>query len=669
MSRYFIGVVLSLLIGLLAIGFFLDLPRPVTALVADDQVQVIEPAGGGEFKFQPRDEISDADRRLIQAEIARNTARLEKEGKLAPAVPLDVPLSWPIAKAPGVLDFNVIGISNFVDHNAAFPNQLQDYNCGTRTYDLSSGYNHKGIDIFTWPFGWNKMDNNEVVIVASAPGTIISKTDGNFDRSCAIGSGQWNAVYVRHADNSVAWYGHMKSGSTTSKAVGATVAAGEYLGVVGSSGSSTGPHLHFELYGGDNLLKDPYSGPCNSMNTASWWAAQEAYRVPKINRLMTGSAGPTFPTCPTPEVTNEKRIFKRGDALTTSAYYRDQTTGHVTQFALLRPDGSTHSNWQHTSPNTYNASYWFWSWTIPANARGGQWKFRATYQTVQYEMPFTVVGGPPFDFDGDGKTDVGIFRPGPAEWWYRRSSDGQVPALQFGTSTDAIAPVDYTGDGKSDVAFFRPTTGEWFILRSEDGSFYSFPFGGAGDTPVPADYDGDGKGDVAVFRSTNNTWYIQRSSDLGVSIITFGASGDLPVTADYDGDGKSDIGIFRPGPGEWWYLRSSDGGNRAFQFGTSTDKTVVGDYTGDGKADAAFFRPTTGEWFILRSEDGSFYSFPFGGAGDTPVPGDYDGDGKTDAAVFRPSSATWFMLGSTSGTQIIPFGAATDRPIPNAFVR
>jgi len=278
-------------------------------------------------------------------------------------------------------------------------------------------------------------------------------------------------------------------------------------------------------------------------------------------------------------------------------------------------------------------------------------------------------GSTPFDFDGDGKTDVGIFRPGPAEWWYRRSSDGQVPALQFGTSADAIAPVDYTGDGKSDVAFFRPTTGEWFILRSEDGSFYSFPFGGAGDTPVPADYDGDGKGDVAVFRSTNNTWYVQRSSDLGVSIITFGASGDLPVTADYDGDGKSDIGIFRPGPGEWWYLRSSDGGNRAFQFGTSTDRTVVGDYTGDGKADAAFFRPTTGEWFILRSEDGSFYSFPFGGAGDTPVPGDYDGDGRTDAAVFRPSSATWFMLGSTSGTQIIPFGAATDRPIPNAFVR
>ena len=89
--------------------------------------------------------------------------------------------------------------------------------------------------------------SDAVRIVAAAPGTIVSKTDGNFDRNCAIGSGQWNAVYVRHADNSVAWYGHMKSGSLTTKAVGETVVTGEYLGIVGSSGSSTGPHLHFEI--------------------------------------------------------------------------------------------------------------------------------------------------------------------------------------------------------------------------------------------------------------------------------------------------------------------------------------------------------------------------------------------------------------------------------------
>ena len=96
-----------------------------------------------------------------------------------------------------------------------------------------------------------------------------------------------------------------------------------------------------------------------------------------------------------------------------------------------------------------------------------------------------------FDFDGDGKTDISIFRPSVGEWWYSRSSDGDVKAGQFGTSTDIITSGDFTGDGKADWAFFRPSTGFWFILRSEDGSFFSFPFGSNGDIPMPADFDGD----------------------------------------------------------------------------------------------------------------------------------------------------------------------------------
>ena len=79
------------------------------------------------------------------------------------------------------------------------------------------------------------MDDNAVEIVAAAPGTIVLRTDGNFDRSCGLNGGSWNAVYVRHADNSIAWYGNMKNGSVTMKVVGDTVAAGERLGVVGSS--------------------------------------------------------------------------------------------------------------------------------------------------------------------------------------------------------------------------------------------------------------------------------------------------------------------------------------------------------------------------------------------------------------------------------------------------
>lgn len=272
----------------------------------------------------------------------------------------------------------------------------------------------------------------------------------------------------------------------------------------------------------------------------------------------------------------------------------------------------------------------------------------------------------PFDFDGDSKTDISIFRPSNGEWWINRSSNGSTFAAQFGSSNDKITPGDFTGDGKTDIAFWQPSTGIWFVLRSEDSSFYSFPFGTNGDVPVPADYDADGKTDAAVFRPSTSTWFISRSTG-GTTIQGFGQSGDVPVVSDYDGDGRADIAIYRVSLGEWWIQRST-AGVIAFQFGNSSDKPVQGDYTGDGKADVAFWRPSTGEWFVLRSENQSYYSFPFGLSADIPAPGDYDGDGKFDATVFRPSNSTWFVQKTTGGNLIQGFGQSGDRPVPNAFV-
>ncbi len=270
------------------------------------------------------------------------------------------------------------------------------------------------------------------------------------------------------------------------------------------------------------------------------------------------------------------------------------------------------------------------------------------------------------DFDGDGKSDISIFRPTNGQWWLNRSTAGVI-AHTFGNSDDKITPGDFTGDGKTDVAIFRPSDGSWYVLRSEDSTFYSFPFGASGDSPVPGDYDADGKTDAAVFRPSDSTWYIQRSGG-GTTIQGFGSTGDFPVPADYDGDGKTDIAIFRPSNGQWWLNRST-AGLIVHTFGNSGDKNVQGDYTGDGKADIAIWRPSDGNWFILRSEDASFYSFPFGATGDLPVPGDYDGDGRFDSAVFRPSGATWYIQRSTAGLLIQSFGAATDLPVPNYSVR
>ncbi|HVE58178.1 MAG TPA: FG-GAP-like repeat-containing protein [Pyrinomonadaceae bacterium] len=273
-----------------------------------------------------------------------------------------------------------------------------------------------------------------------------------------------------------------------------------------------------------------------------------------------------------------------------------------------------------------------------------------------------------YDFDGDNKTDIAIFRPAVGEWWINRSSSGQTVAARFGTSTDKIVPGDFTSDGKTDIAFFRPSTGEWFVLRSQDSSFFLFPFGTNGDVPVVGDFDGDGTADAGVFRPSTNEWFIRKSSG-GTIITTFGTSGDVPVAADYDGDGKCDIAIYRPSNGQWWIQRSSNLSVVAAAFGTTSDKPIPADFTGDGKVDIAFWRNASREWFVLRSEDNSFYSFPFGSPGDTPVPGDYDSDGKADPAVFNNTTRTWWINRTSAGILIQDFGSPGDIPVPSAFTR
>lgn len=360
---------------------------PIFCLHAQQSVEM----RGGEFKFQEESVCLTPEQRAeIFEHLEVNRDLLKQQGILPKMVSTLVhPMfAWPIKKNPDAPYGETWAISNFVDHNLAYPNLIQDWNCGNRSYDTQEGYNHAGVDIFLWPFSWYQFQNNQSWVIAAADGVILYKSDGNYDMNCAFNNSDWNAVYVQHADGSVAWYGHMKSGSLTTKSVGQTVSTGEYLGSVGSSGNSTGPHLHFEVYNSSNQLIDPYVGNCNPGET--WWATQKPYFDTHINAVFTHGALVGFNPCPTTETTNFKNNFQIGDIVYAYIYLRDQVAGSSGLFELKRPNGTI--AYQNTAnfADTYSASYWYWSFGSNYINENGTWtvSFTLDGQTVTY--PFTV---------------------------------------------------------------------------------------------------------------------------------------------------------------------------------------------------------------------------------------------------------------------------------------
>lgn len=102
-------------------------------------------------------------------------------------------------------------------------------------------YNHGGIDIA----GAGIMGTP---VVAAADGTVIASNSScthNWGKSysCGCGGGYGNYVMISHAGGKMTVYGHLTSLTVST---GQTVSRGQVIGYVGSTGNSTGPHLHYE---------------------------------------------------------------------------------------------------------------------------------------------------------------------------------------------------------------------------------------------------------------------------------------------------------------------------------------------------------------------------------------------------------------------------------------
>lgn len=270
---------------------------------------------------------------------------------------------------------------------------------------------------------------------------------------------------------------------------------------------------------------------------------------------------------------------------------------------------------------------------------------------------------PEYDRDGDGRSDLCVFRPSNSTWYTQNSAGFSFQ--QYGQTGDTVMPTDFDGDGLSDLGVFRPAGGQWYFSGQTSGTT---AWGQTGDVPSAADMNGDGVPELIAFRPSNNTWYI-RTLDYTIETIQFGSAGDKVVRGDFDGDGAFDVAMYNTST-HVWRIRSWSGSVSSMTWGENGDIPVPADYDGDGATDIAVWRPSTGRWYIIGSTAGWITWWTWGVSGDVPVPADYDGDGKADIAVFRPSSGIWYIINSADQSIFTrAFGQDGDVPLPSAFVQ
>lgn len=168
----------------------------------------------------------------------------------------DLHFSWPVAAEHGV---DVV-LVNHVDHDTA-SNSIRNYNCKVYTYD-----GHEGTDFVLRSF--RQMDSG-VAVLAAAGGRVVTVIDTMYDRNkqSVKERGFGNYIAIQHAEGYTSYYVHIRTHSAM-VAVGDMVDRGQPIALVGSSGNSSDPHLHFEVW----RRVDPFAGNCG--DRASLWDQQ-----------------------------------------------------------------------------------------------------------------------------------------------------------------------------------------------------------------------------------------------------------------------------------------------------------------------------------------------------------------------------------------------------------
>jgi hypothetical protein len=241
----------------------------------------------------------------------------------------------------------------------------------------------------------------------------------------------------------------------------------------------------------------------------------------------------------------------------------------------------------------------------PGLYRNGEWRLVTDIENVS--GPGTRVyrfGGKPDDlpvtgdWNGSGRTKIGIYRASLGQWILDYNGNGVSDAgdktYHFGgQSGDLPVTGDWDGSGKTKIGIYRPSTGEWLLDYNGDGVFNpaqdrTYRLGGeAGDRPLTGDWTGSGTSKIGIVRRDYH-WFLDTNGDgkfeggVDASFFLGGLAGDIPVTGDWNGDGRSKPGIVRGSSwlfdldGNYQLDDASSSRNASVEFGSPGDKPVTG---------------------------------------------------------------------------------------------
>ncbi|MFT5302973.1 MAG: murein DD-endopeptidase MepM/ murein hydrolase activator NlpD [Mariniblastus sp.] len=294
----------------------------------------------------------------------------------------DIPqqLIWPMTRSP----YSEILVTNYVDVDPT--SGIMDYTGRNAAYN-----GHNAFD--TGPGNFQYMDAGEVLF-AAADGVVSEIHDGEFDRQFTASSAPANYVIIDHGEGWRTFYWHLRRDSVN-VSVGDSISQGDFLGYMGSSGSSTAMHVHFGLTHHGRTVEPMFA-------EADYFVAP--FGNVYDNPFLVESNITNFTTAAhRREGSSQLYTFSQqaNQQTSVSGQFAGLEMGDNVQYRWYRPNGSLYSTGSLTQPADYSSSYWLFTRTLPTVPDLGTWR-------IDFAVNGDVLGQETFVVTVDGAPEMRI---------------------------------------------------------------------------------------------------------------------------------------------------------------------------------------------------------------------------------------------------------------------